>query len=94
MIRLVDWAIAQQVKPPARKLVLVALANHADNDGICYPGQALLARECELSIRELQRHLAALEEPEAGLISRERRKRENGPHERPLPAKRQGAKGR
>jgi DNA-binding transcriptional ArsR family regulator len=76
MIRLVDWAIAQQVKPPARKFVLVVLANHTDNDGICFPGQVLLARECELSVRELQRHLAAL--VKAGLISRERRQRKNG----------------
>ena len=44
-----------------RKLVLVALADHADEDGLCWPSQALLAHRASISIRKLRVHLRGLE---------------------------------
>ena len=42
------------------KRVLVALADHADSEGICWPSVALLAKKTGLSCRQIQRHLKAL----------------------------------
>ena len=44
-----------------RKLVLVVLADHANEDGLCWPSQALLARRASISIRKLRVHLRGLE---------------------------------
>ena len=44
-----------------RKLVLAVLADHADEDGLCWPSQALLARRASISIRKLRVHLRGLE---------------------------------
>ena len=44
-----------------RKLVLVALADHADENGLCWPSQALLAHRASISIRKLRVHLRGLE---------------------------------
>ena len=44
-----------------RKLVLAVLADHANEDGLCWPSQALLARRASISIRKLRVHLRGLE---------------------------------
>ena len=44
-----------------RKLVLVVLADHADEDGLCWPSQALIAHRASISIRKLRVHLRGLE---------------------------------
>ena len=70
------WAFGQQVDPPA-KLVLLALADHANGQtGLCIPGQKLLAEQCSMSVRTVQRHLQTLES--RGLIRRESRMRGQG----------------
>ena len=70
------WAFCQQVDPPA-KLVLLALADHANGQtGLCIPGQKLLAEQCSMSVRTVQRHLQTLEA--RGLIRRETRMRGQG----------------
>jgi DNA-binding transcriptional ArsR family regulator len=75
-VELMGWAFKQKVSPPA-KLVLLALADHANGQtGLCIPGQKLLAEQCSMSVRTVQRHLAALED--AGLIRREPRMRGGG----------------
>ena len=38
------WAISQKL-PPSRKLVLLMLAHHADDEGCCFPGIATLCAE-------------------------------------------------
>jgi DNA-binding MarR family transcriptional regulator len=73
-IAAVNWARAQKMRPASRKLVLFVLASRADADAICFPGQELIAEDCCLSVREVQRHLDALEE--GGFIERERRLRD------------------
>lgn len=60
----------------AAKFLLVALANHADKEGVCFPGQLLLANETGLSVRTVQRLLVYLEEQK--LIVRKRRCRSEG----------------
>ena len=57
------WAWTVQL-PPAPKLVLMALADEADDRGFCFPSQRHLAHKCninERSVRRMIRLLAALE---------------------------------
>jgi len=71
-----SWAFKQDIEPPA-KLVLLALADHANGQtGLCIPGQKALADQCSMSVRTVQRHLNTLES--AGLIRREARMRGEG----------------
>ena len=73
---LMSWAFKQDIEPPA-KLVLIALADHANGQtGLCIPGQKALADQCSMSVRTVQRHLNTLES--AGLIRREARMRGEG----------------
>jgi hypothetical protein len=43
------------------RLMLLALAWHADDDGLCWPSLDMLARECRISVRQAQRLIAHLE---------------------------------
>ncbi|MGP9814416.1 helix-turn-helix domain-containing protein [Rhodopseudomonas sp. NSM] len=66
-----SWAAKQVTGSPARKALLLALANYADAAGMSYPGQDTLARDTEQSIDTVQRqmkHLAAI-----GLVRIEKR---------------------
>ena len=75
-VRLMSWAFGQKIDP-APKLVLVALADHANGEtGLCIPSQQALAVQCSMSVRSVQRHIQTLEE--AGLLRRERRTRGEG----------------
>ena len=49
------WAVRQKVGPPARKLLLLVLANYADADGICWPSQETLAEDTGMSVDTVQR---------------------------------------
>ncbi|MCP5099900.1 MAG: helix-turn-helix domain-containing protein [Chloroflexi bacterium] len=66
----------EQKLPPTQKLILICLSNYADRNGHAFPGQARLAKDSGLKIRAIQINLAKLEEN--GLLSRERRTREDG----------------
>ena len=70
-----SWAWAQQISPPAAKLVLLALADHADAAGACWPGIDVLAGRCSMSERNITRLIRVLEQE--GLLSHESR-REKG----------------
>jgi hypothetical protein len=71
-----SWAFKQDVEP-GPKLVLLALADHANGQtGLCIPGQKLLADQCSMSVRTVQRHIQVLED--AGLLRREARMRGQG----------------
>ena len=61
---------------PAPKIVLLALADIADDRGVCYPSIAHIARKACLSERAVQRRLAALKQ--LGLLSAQPRFRKDG----------------
>jgi hypothetical protein len=85
-LRAICWALAQPVRPAARKLVLVALADEVRepddaidprSDGTtCWPGQELLAEKCGLGERTVRHHLAELEA--GGYLTRSRQHRRDG----------------
>jgi DNA-binding MarR family transcriptional regulator len=71
------WAKKQRTGSPAAKSVLVALADYAGSEhGECWPSQATLARETELSERAVRKYLKKLEDD--GFIKRKRRGTESG----------------
>jgi hypothetical protein len=72
----VSWAARQTSGGPTGKLVLMMLAQFADDEGVCFPGQLKLAEMCELTDRAVREWLAKLEAK--GLISRARRYRPGG----------------
>ena len=67
---LVNAALAQPL-PPARRAVLLALADMANHAGTCWPSIATLARRACLSVRSIFTHLKALEG--MGLLTRRQR---------------------
>lgn len=71
------WAWQQECSSAAEKLVLVALADNADNDGYCWPGNAKTSERCQMSEASVRRHLKRLDE--SGLIAKvKRRRRKDG----------------
>ncbi|MGP4905156.1 helix-turn-helix domain-containing protein [Psychrobacter faecalis] len=47
---------------PARKLVLLKLADQANDNGLCWPSYATVAKACEVDRRTVIRHIKKLEE--------------------------------
>lgn len=57
---------------PGRKLVLLKLADHANDDGGCWPSYRRIAEQCEMGRSTVKAHIKALED--AGyLVSQERK---------------------
>lgn len=48
--------------PGGLKLTLLAYADHADDDGLCWPGNQRVARKTGSSVRTIQRHKTELED--------------------------------
>lgn len=71
-------ARALQIKTgnPLRKLVLVKLADNANDQGEAWPSVAYIAEQCEISVRSVQNHITELEK--MGLLRTEFRKSANG----------------
>lgn len=68
-IEAMSFVFSREVKSSPQKLLMLAIANRINNDtGTCFPGQALLAQECTMSLRQVSEHLGALEK--GGLILR------------------------
>lgn len=74
-VRVSAWAWKQPLGG-SDKLVLLALADQANDAGCCWPWQSTLAGKCGISERTLQTRLASLEL--GGYIARERRHRSDG----------------
>lgn len=70
------WAVDQRTGSPARKAVLMNLADRADEAWSCFPGQRRIAEDTELGERTVRRALDDLET--AGLIRRDHRRRKDG----------------
>ena len=65
------WVWKQRGLTQGQKLVLMAIADHADDDGVCYPGIATLADKCECSERKIIYTIGEL--VKMGLLSKTRR---------------------
>lgn len=65
-------AAFKQELPPVEKLVLIALANYANDQHTCWPAMKTLAADTSLSIRSIIRYIATLEN--RGLIERTTRR--------------------
>lgn len=66
-----NWAIEQRGLKPIAKVLLWRLADRHNPDYGCFPDQASLAHDCEISRASVNRYLNELEE--RGLIRREQR---------------------
>jgi hypothetical protein len=75
-VEAISWALQQQTGDARSKLLLLCLANYADDKGQCWPSQSILAEQTEQSVDTVQRRLDMLED--GGLIKREKRVRDNG----------------
>ena len=72
-VQAITWALSVQTGSPSAKCVLVAIANYADERGICWPSQELLAFQTDQSVDSIQRRLKELEK--MGLLQRRIRQR-------------------
>jgi len=70
-IAAIEWAFEQCLPNPSCKLVLLALADHADKHGLCWPSIARIEQRTSLSRSSVIRALAQLEK--LRLIVRTRR---------------------
>lgn len=70
------WAAEQRLGSVGMKATLLLLANYADENYSCFPGQERIADETEQTSRTIRTHLAIL--CEVGLIRREARWKEGG----------------
>lgn len=62
----------------SEKLVLLMIANYADEDGISFPSQQRLAEDCSMSVDSVGRALKGLESGEQPAIARHPRRRTDG----------------
>jgi DNA-binding transcriptional ArsR family regulator len=75
-VRWITWAWDQNCGSAARKLLLVALADHAGEEGSAFPGTGRLAEKTGMGNSTVRRHLDALEKD--GFVTRDRRRRGDG----------------
>lgn len=59
-VRASAWAWEQKI-PSTAKFVLVALADNADDDGVCWPGQKFVADKTSFGRQTVNKTIAALE---------------------------------
>lgn len=70
-----NWAWRQALTPTL-KLVLMALADSADDQGVCWPSVSTLAKKCSVSTRTVRRSLRVL--MDNGMLIAEARRRGDG----------------
>ena len=59
-IKCMNWAWSQQTGSPASKVVLMKLADNADDTGYAFPSIPLIGDLCEMHPRSVQRHIRQL----------------------------------
>jgi len=74
-IKCLAWAWGEKL-PPLSKLILLAIADHADDTGYAWPGIKGVAEKCGLSRRTIQRNLNVL--TDKGIITVKPRTRPDG----------------
>ena len=75
-MRLMVQAMNCEVGNPARKLVLLKLADNANDDGVCFPSYQYIADKCEMSKRSAISHIDDL--IKMGLVTKKARKNKDG----------------
>lgn len=75
-VQAITWALSFEVESASEKAILLVLANYADGDGICFPGQESIAKQAACSERTVRRVLDNFEE--RGVITRIERRRRDG----------------
>lgn len=75
-VQAISAVLAMRGVGPAKKMVLMALANYADENGRCWPSNARIADECGVSRRQVIRVLKELETE--GFIARTPDERRDG----------------
>lgn len=65
-----------EVGNPARKLVLLKLADNANDDGVCFPSYQYIADKCEMSKRSAISHIDDL--IKMGFVTKKARKNKDG----------------
>lgn len=60
-IELMSKAFKAKVNNPLRKLVLIKLADNANDRGVCHPSYQHIADQCEISRRSVIEHIKALQ---------------------------------
>lgn len=66
-VRIMAAVFEMDLPNPGQKMVMLALADRADEDGVCWPAIGTIARKCSMSRRAVIYHLQALRK--AGLLS-------------------------
>ena len=74
-VRAMSWVWQQPIKGTA-KLVLLALADHANDDGKCWPGIETVAKKCGVSRITVINNISKLKN--SGFVNSERRYTEEG----------------
>jgi len=75
-IEALNWAWEQPVSKAANKLVLLALADHANSDGECWPSMKRIAERSDISPRHVSRAISEL--IDLGLVEKANRRRHGG----------------
>ena len=75
-IEVLNWAWRQDVPSASAKLVLLAIADHANGDGYCWPSMKRIAGMTGLSVRQVSNHVTKL--AELGLLVKADRRRSGG----------------
>lgn len=75
-MRLMVQAMNCEVGNPARKLVLLKLADNANDDGICFPSYQYIADKCEMTRRSAISHIDDL--IKMGFVTKKARKNKDG----------------
>lgn len=70
------WAWGKRVKDPVAKIVLLKLADQANDSGVCWPSRATIADHTNASERTISRKIGYL--AECGLLEIRRRERADG----------------
>jgi len=75
-IEALNWAWEQPVAKAANKLVLLALADHSNADGECWPSMKRIAERSDISPRHVSRAINEL--VDLGLVEKANRRRHSG----------------
>ena len=75
-IEALNWAWEQPVAKAANKLVLLALADHSNADGECWPSMKRIAERSDISPRHVSRAINEL--VDLGLVEKANRRRHGG----------------